>query len=88
MTVRNCTLSSQINPSFLADVQQDASRSSAAHEVQCVVDLIQREFIGDDAIIIDPAGLGEPNQPRDVAGRLALPTFGAFQHLSKCSGSV
>jgi len=35
--------------------------------------------VGHDAVIADPAGLGEAHQPRDVARGLALPALRALQ---------
>jgi len=55
------------SPAVSTDIQQYSSRLSTAHEIQRVVDLVERKFVRHDAIVADPAGFGEAHQSRDIA---------------------
>src|SRR5215212_5572607 len=65
----------------LTNVEQDASRSSAAHEVERLIDVLEPKLVSDDTFVADLAGLSEAHQPRDVACGLALTAFGPLEHL-------
>ena len=49
-----------------ADFQKYPPGLCAAHNVERGVDFFQRKFVGDDAVERNPAGLVQPDQPRNV----------------------
>src|SRR3954451_23128745 len=65
------------------DVEQNATRCAPAHQRDRVVYIVERELMGYDSVIINTTGFREAYQPRDVAGRLALPALRSFEHFVK-----
>src|SRR3984957_5041880 len=49
-----------------ADPQQHAAGTAAAHHVERGIDVVEREFVGDQALERQPPGFDQPDQPRDV----------------------
>src|SRR5580700_11992515 len=68
------------HPSGPADPQQHAAGGAAAHDVERCVDIVEREFVGDQAFERQPPGFDQPDQPRDVDVRHRVAAVGAGQY--------
>src|SRR3984957_7719711 len=63
-----------------ADPQQHAAGGAAAHYVERGIDVVEREFVGDQALERQPPGFDQPDQPRDVDVRHRIAAVRAGQH--------
>src|ERR1700734_705774 len=66
--------------SGLADPQQYTAGGAAAHHVERGVDIVEREFVGDQALERQPPGFDQPDQPRNVDVGHRIAAVRAGQH--------
>src|SRR3954451_9747394 len=59
----------------LTDVEQYASGIGAAHDIERLIDFVERKLVGDDDVKGDPASHSQPDQARNVHVRYGIATM-------------